>query len=814
MLQNFLKIALRGLLKQKGLTFINILGLSIGLACFSLFLLYAINEFTHDRFHAESDRLFRVYRWTEDLSGRGTEGDPYLPIPLGPALKADLPDVEAFVRMRDAWGLDFVRANGVVSRQGVSFADPQFFDVFSFPFKYGSRATALEALNNVVLTEATALRLFGESNPLGRTLEIKNGEQFMPFTVSAVVEDLPSNSSVRFEVLGNFDRLRALPRMEKRWTSWNHSAYYTFVKLRLGSGLPNDVARLAQFRKKYYPNEEAELREQGYWKGEHPPVAYRLQPLQAMHTQTMVGGGAVPPVEPRSIWMLLGIAAGVLAIACINFTTLAIGRSAGRAREVGVRKVMGSDRRMLVGQFLTEALLLASISAIFGLFLVKILLPYFNQLADRGLVFSFQQFPEMAWLLGGLVLLTGVLAGIYPALVLSGFRPVEILKSKIRLGGANFFTKSLVTGQFVLSIGLIASTLIILRQLDFMRSQNPGFERENVVVVDAEGTDSKRLAPLFKQAAAARPEVLGVAGAELSFGEGMGWSRSDWKHNGTQREAFEYFVDADFLDVLGMKLLAGRNFQPGVSVDTVSSVIINETMMRTFGWTLETAVGQPLLGYYEDPKKPLPTVVGVVRDFHFRPLKEEIRPQMFHQFADYAPFRYLVRLRPGDPAPALAGLQNEWQKLEPVLPFKYSFLDDDLDRFYKAEARLGGIVSWAGGISIFLACLGLFGLAALAVANRTKEIGIRKVLGASVASITGLLTREFLKLVVVAVVIASPLAYYFLQKWLSDFAYRIDIQWWMFAVAGSMAAGIAFLTVGFQSIKAALANPVKSLRSE
>jgi putative ABC transport system permease protein len=814
MLANYLKITLRDLLKQKGLTCINILGLSIGLACFSLFLLFAINEFTHDRFHADSDRLFRVYRWTEDLNGRGTEGDPYLPIPLGPALKADLPDVEEFVRMRDAWGRDFVRVNGVVSRQGISFADPQFFDVLSFPLKYGDRATALKELNSLVLTEETALRLFGESNPVGRTLEIKNGEQFVPFTVSAVAENLPSNSSVRFEILGNFDYLRALPRMEKRWTSWNHSAYYTFVKLRAGSGLPNDVARLAQFRKKYYPNEEAELREQGYWKGEHSPVAYRLQPIQAMHTQTMVGGGAVPPVEPGSIWLLLGIAAGVLAIACINFTTLAIGRSAGRAREVGVRKVMGGDRRMLVGQFLTESLLLAGFSAGLGLVLLKILLPHFNRLADRELVFSLQQFPEMAWMLGGLVLLTGLLAGIYPALVLSGFRPVEILKSKVRLGGANFFTKSLVTGQFVLSIALMASTFIILKQLDFMRSANPGFERENVIVVDADGTDSERIAPLFKQAAKARPEVAGVACAELSFGAGMGWSRSGWDHNGTHREVFEYFVDPDFLDVLGMELLAGRNFQPGVSSDTVSSVIINETMMRAFGWTLETAIGQALLGYYEDPERPLPIVVGVVRDFHFRPLKEEVRPQMFHQFADYVPFKYLVRLHPGDPTPALAALKNDWQKLEPVLPFKYSFLDEDLDRFYKAEARLGNIVSWAGGISIFLACLGLFGLAALSVVNRVKEIGIRKVLGASVASVTGLLAKDFLKLVLVAIAIASPIAYWFMQKWLADFAYRIDIQWWMFAGAGAAALAVAFLTVSFQSVKAALANPVKSLRSE
>ncbi len=786
MLQNFFKIAFRDLLKQKGLTFINVLSLSIGLACFALFLLYALNEFTHDRFHAESERLYRVYRWTEQMSGEGTEGDPYLPIPLGPALKTDLPDVEQSVRLRGPWGENFVRINGTVTRLGVSFADPQFFDVFSFPLKYGSRATALQELNGLVLTEKTALQLFGESNPIGRTLEVKVADKFEPFTVAAVTENLPSNSTVQFDALGNFERLRSLPRMEKRWTSWNHSAYQTFVKLRSGSGLPSDAARLLQFRQKYYPNEEAELRKEGYWTAEGAPVTYRLQPLREMHTQTMVVGGDVPPVEPRSIWMLVAIAAGVLTIACINFTTLAIGRSAGRAREVGMRKVMGSDRRMIVGQFLTESVLLAVISGAFALALAHAVLPAFNRLADRELVFSFQQFPEMAWMLGGLVLLTGLVAGSYPALVLSGFRPIEIFRSKIRLGGSNLFTKSLVTGQFVLSVGLIVSTLVILKQLDFMRSQNPGFERENVVVVDAEGADSKRIFPLFKQAAAARPEVAGVAGAESSFGEGAGWSRSSWEGNGAHREVYEYFVDPNFLTVLDIKILTGRNFESGVSADTATSVIINETMLRSFGWTLENAVGQPLIGYYEDSKQALPVVIGVVRDLHFRPLKEEICPQMFHQFASYVPFKYLVRLRPGNPAPALVALQKDWAAVEPVLPFKYSFLDDDLDRFYKSEARLGNIVSWAGGISIFLACLGLLGLAALSVVNRMKEIGIRKVLGASVAGITGLLAKDFLKLVVVAIVIASPLAYYFMQKWLADFAYRIDIQWWKPTVRNAM----------------------------
>lgn len=813
MLYNFFKIALRDLLKQKGLATINILSLSIGLACFSLFMLYAVHELNYDRFHTDGERVYRVCRWVEAFNGHDAEGDPYLPIPLGPALLADFPDVEHAVRLR-AWGADFVRANSTVSKMDVFFADPDFFEVLTFPIKYGDRATALKELNSLVLTEKTALKLFGESNPVGRILEIKQGEQFVPFTVSAVAADIPSNSTINFEILGNFNCLKNQPRMEKRWTSWNHSAYFTFVKLRPGSGLAHDAARLLQFRRKYYPNEEQELRSQGSWKGDDAPITYLMQAIRDMHTQTMVAGGEVPPVETRSIWILLAIAAGIWGIACVNFTTLAIGRSAGRAREVGVRKVMGSDRRLLIGQFLTESMLLAIVSGVLGLLLAQLLLPAFNKMADRELVFSLQQFPEMAWLLGGLIVVTGLLAGSYPALVLSGFRPIEILKSKIRLGGSNLFTKSLVTGQFVLSVALIVSMAVILRQLNFMRSKNPGFDRENVVVVDADGSDSKRNFPLFRQAAQAIPGVTGIAGSELGLGEGEGWSRSGWEDNGAHREVYEYFVDQHFMPVLKMELLAGRNFESGNSQDTINSVIINERMVREFGWTNQSALGRQLTGYYEDPKMQLPVVIGVVRDFHFRPLREEIKPQLFHQFHDYQPFKYFVRIKSGDPTQTLSALKSNWSALEPVIPFKYSFLDENLDKFYKAEARLAAISSWAGGISIFLACLGLLGLAALAVANRTREIGIRKVLGAGVAGIVGLLAKDFLKLVLIAILIASPIAWYFMDKWLADFAYRIQLQWWMFAGAGAAAVLIAFLTVGFQSMRAALANPVKSLRSE
>jgi putative ABC transport system permease protein len=812
MIKHYFKIAVRNLGRQKILSFINISGLSIGLGCFSLFLLYAVNELSFDRFHKNANNIYRVYRWTDAMEGSEAGGDVYLPSPLGPAMKADLPDVANYVRLQEGWGESFIKVDGKVLRKEISYADPSIFTMFSFPLKYGTTHGALRELQNIVLTRSQAKELFGLENVVGRTVEIKVVEEFVPFTVSAVAEDIPANSSIRFNILGNFHYWETTQYGKRGVNNWRRSAYITYVQLNEGSGLANDVRRLAAFRHKYYPEEEKELKDEGYkWEGTAPPVRYGLQTLKAGHTDTKIFGGAVEQVNPKTIWILLSIAAGVLLIACINFTTLAIGRSARRAKEVGVRKVIGSERKHLILQFLAEAILLSVLSLIIGLLLVKLLLPYFNKLAGRELEFSFSLYPEMLWMLASLTLLVGILAGSYPALILSGFRPIEVLKSKIRVSGSNIFTKSLVTIQFALSIGLIICTMIILQQTKFMSDKYPGFSKENIVVVNASDTKTKEIYPLFKQALVSRTEIAGVAGAELGLGEGTGWSRSGFEYKGAHKDVFEYFVDHDYIPLMGMKLLTGRNFDPKLNEDTVTSVIVNEAMVKDMGWTIENAVGQQIIGYMETKT---PVVIGVVRDFHYRPFKEEVKPQMFHQFASYAPYKFFVKLKPGNPAPALAAMQKAWKDVVADLPFKYSFLDESLDNFYKAERRWSGIIGWAGGISVFLACLGLFGLAALAAINRTKEIGIRKVLGASLPGIIALLSKDFLKLIVVALIVAAPLAWYFMNKWLQDFAYRISIGWWVFIAAGAVAILVAFVTIGFQAVKAGVANPVKSLRTE
>jgi len=810
MIQHYLKITLRNLSRQRGLAFINVFGLSIGLACFILFLLYAVNEFSFDRFHKNSAGIYRVYEWRQPMNGNKAGGSPYLPMPLAPAMKQELPEVENYVRFHDSWAPSFIKADGKISREEIVYADPQVFDVFSFELRSGDH-TALNDPHHIVLTEATATKLFGNVNALGKTIEIKIEDQFEPFVVSAVARDLPVNSSIQFKMLGSFEYFENSKEGKRSKEEWRRSAFLSFVKLKEKSSLP-DGKKLLAFYQKHNPEEEAKLREKGIWKGNGAPVTYGLQPLLSIHTNPELYGGFVEPVDPKTIWLVLAIAAVILFIACINFTTLAIGRSAGRAKEVGIRKVIGSQRKDLLVQFLAEAFLLTVLSTALGLLLAKLLLPYFNQLSGRDLEFSFTYYPQLLWLIFGLMIIVGLLAGSYPSLVLSRFKPIEVLKSKWKVGGSNFFTRSLVTVQFVLSVGLIISTLIIIRQLNFMRSKNPGFDKENVVVIDADGvSDTKKTFALFKEQALKDPSIKGVAGAELGLGEGTGWSRSGFEYQGRHKIVYEYYVDNDYLNVLEIPLLAGRNFSPQIASDTVNSVIVNEAMVKDFGWTLENAVGQQIKGYSEEMT---PVVIGVVKDFHFRPFSEKLMPQLFHQYASYQPYKFFVRIQPGYPSKSLASLEAIWKSIVPDLPFKYDFLDENLDRFYKSETRWSRIVGWAGGISIFLACLGLLGLAALAAVNRTKEIGIRKVLGASVSGIVALLSKDFLKLVVLAFAIASPLAWWFMNKWLQDFAYRIHIGLWVFIIAGASALLIAFLTISFQAVKAALSNPVKSLRTE
>jgi putative ABC transport system permease protein len=413
-----------------------------------------------------------------------------------------------------------------------------------------------------------------------------------------------------------------------------------------------------------------------------------------------------------------------------------------------------------------------------------------------------------------LVLLVGILAGSYPAFVLSGLKTVEVLKKKVKVGGANIFTRSLVTIQFALSAGLIFTAIIITQQLHYMQSKNPGFNKENVVVIGAFGvSDSKKTYSLFRQELAAHPEIAGVASSDIGLGANEGRSIQGITFQDKSITIADFPIDPDYIPLLGMDILAGRNFNPAISSDTINSIIINEALMNELGFTLNNAPGQILKGLGADSKTGS-VVIGVVKDFNYSGMQQRVQPQVFHQFSNSQPHHFFVKIRPGDPSKALASIQNAWKVVAPDYPLKYNFLDESLDMFYKSEARMSNIVGWASGISIFLACLGLFGLASLATVNRIKEIGIRKVLGASIPAIMVLLSKDFIGLVVIGLIIAAPATWYLMDKWLQDYAYRINISGWIFVTIALLTILIALVTVSYRSIKAAITNPVESLRSE
>jgi putative ABC transport system permease protein len=820
MIKSYLKIAIRNLQKQRVITFINVFGLSTGIACFSLLLLFAMNEFSFDKFHKNAPDTYRVYAlWDQSLfSDRKnpqppiayTDYESLTPKTLGEAMKEDLPDVANYVRLQLPWGDNLVQTDHKTLRAQVGFADPSFFSVFNFPLKYGNKKTALHDMNDIVLTESRAKELFGTDDVVGKTVEIQLGTTIQPFRISAIAENIPSNSTIRFDVLGNFPFIKNFG--EHKLTignNWHPQVWQTYVQLRPGSKLPNDANQMDRFLRTFTP--PAMFKSMGVtnWNKKESPVTLKLQPLLHIHTDSWFNGYAFTDyevIDPKAIWILLAIAGGILLIACINFTTLAIGRSAGRSKEVGVRKVIGAGRRQIIFQFLTEALMLSMASTVLGLVFANLLLPWFKQLSGRDLHFSLSLYPQMVFLLIGVMLFVGLLAGSYPALVLSGFNPVDVLKNKIKIGGSNLFTKSLVTFQFVLSIILIVSTVIILQQTQYLINKNPGFNKENVVAIDASQMDPTKIFTSFKQIVLSHPEIVGVA----SSAAGMGAGQDLLGYSDQGLSAAVNVVDPDYINVFGMHLIAGRNFEPMAANDTIKRVIINETMMKAFGWTLQNAVGQEIKKFQGTTAH----VIGVVKNFNYRPLSEGVTNQLFETTADKGYIHFYVRIKAGNPTPALAVMQKAWNSVMPGVPMKYSFLDEDVNNYYNSEQRWSSIVGWAGGISIFLACLGLLGLAVLAAVNRIKEIGIRKVLGASVLNITNLLLKDFLKLIFIAFLIASPIAWIFMNKWLQAYANRISISWTVFLFAGLFAVLIALITISFQAIKAALMNPVKSLRSE
>ena len=814
MWKNYAKIALRNLRKQKVYAFINIFGLAVGLAFCTLIALYVRHEWRYDDFHENAERIVRPHRVTFAPDGSDRATDARLPAPLGPAMVADFPEVEAAVRF---WrGDHFVRRSPSHApvEEEIIFADASLFDVFTFPLVQGDPGTALDGLQNVVLTETAAQRFFGRADPMGKTLSIRVEEDYVDFTVTGVAADVPSHSSIRFEVLLPFAYLtESVAWVQQRRDNWNASAFPVHLLLRTPADRATLATKMQEFRERYYPDEVAEAQADGVWDSDHPIATYRLQPLTDIHLNPDVGPGLFRPSDPFYGYLLGGLALIVLGIACINFMTLAIGRSAGRAREIGVRKVVGARRTQLMGQFWGEALLLAGLSLALGLALAALALPVFNALTTVDLAFTPLQDPGLLLALLGAAAGAGLIAGSYPALVLSGFQPVAVLKNRLRLSGSNALTRTLVVVQFGLSVCLIVGTLVMVQQLDFLRNKNLGYEGRGVVVLPLEGADGKQVLDRLRNDLASDPRFEALTATSISFSRG--YSRYGFTYQEVHKEVYEFGVEANYVDFFDLELVAGRNFDPARSTDSTHALLVNEALVADFGWgSPEDAIGQPMTGMTSDPARD-PYVIGVVRNYHFRSLTEEVLPMMIELGTRWDRYRYiLARLAPGDLPGALDRLQRSWEAAVPNVPFDYSFLDDDLAQQYEADRRWAQILGYGAGFAILIACLGLFGLAALTVTARTKEVGIRKALGATAGGITVLLSKDFARLVVVALVLAAPVAYFAVQRWLGTFAYHIDLGAGVFLLAGGLALAVALLTVSYQALRAALADPVQALRYE
>ncbi|HET6568638.1 MAG TPA: ABC transporter permease, partial [Rhodothermales bacterium] len=757
MFRNYLKIAFRNLLRQKVLTSINVAGLSIGVACCLLLFLYIEHEWAYDRFHVDAGRIFRVV--VEETHPDGSkQQNSDTSLLLGPALEQSFPGIQASVRLRRADAT--VVADGFSASEKVLFADATFFDVFSFRLLQGNPATALNRPDQVVITEDVARTYFGRENAIGRLLTVRFKEDERTYRVSAVAAAVSEPSSIDFRIVLPLDEVRysfssGLFRTFA-FISWEMHLAQTYVRLGDPASAAQIEKQLPAWTKQKYEDEGAHLR---LW----------FQPLQDVHHRPEIQGGLVPPRDPRYTYILAGIALLILAVAGINFTLLGLGQSVGRTREVGIRKAFGAGAKQVRAQFWGEAVLHSMFAVAFGVILATLLLPVFNRLTEQSLQITLVD-PYLWAVLAGLILLIGLVAGGYPAFVLSHLQPSSVFRGIGPNQTRGLLRQVLVTLQFAISISLVAVVFAMARQVDFMLSQDQGFTSEPIVYVQLGNSSSENLQVYepFRHEALRLPAVSSVSGALNSYSH-TGFEIALQPSSGTPLLAYMNVVDYNYPESMGLKLKEGRSFRPGEK----DVLLVNEAFLRALGWASAVGRSMPVVEdnmFYETLEGT--TIVGVVKDYHFQSFREAIKPVILAPrfVMDGGVMLALVRLEPGKVAEGLSGLEQAWKRVAPGEPFQYDLLSDRMREAYAPEERWQALIGAAALMALLIACCGTFGLVTLAVSRRTKEIGIRKVLGASAPSIVTLLSKDFLKLVFIAFILAVPVAYFAMSRWLQDFA--------------------------------------------
>lgn len=810
MLKNYFKIAVRNLLRQRVYSLINISGLAIGMACCLFILLYVRDELSYDCHHPHADRIYRVGLDAavsgEDIHAAVTAA------PLAAALAAEYPEVEAATRLYKANRVLINHENRKFYEEKFLWADSTVFQVLSLPLLRGDEATALNGPHKIVLTSSAAHKYFGDLDPLGKVLRADNRDDYV---VTGVLRDQPANTQFQFDFLASLSSVSWAQQ-----SNWTSNSFYTYVRLRQDAKPEELAAKFpALIRRDIAPQIEKglgisydEAVAHGFKWG------YFLEPLPKIYLHSTAMQDISPHSDIRYTYILSSIVLFILLIACINFMNLATARSAKRAKEVGVRRVLGSERAQLARQFLGESVLLALLAMIFAHALVQILLPWFNQLAGKQIAVAAVNSSPVLVMLLAIALSAGLLAGLYPAFVLSSFQPVRVLKGQLtgKAGGARF-RSVLVVAQFCISLILLVGTFVVFKQLRFMQNYKLGFAQEQVLVFPAETEAMAQRFETVRSELLKNSQVLNAAAGSVIPGRFLD-NLSGYRPQGAAQDAIITLwtarVTHEYLQTLQCELVAGRDFSREIVTDAETAVI-NESAAQMLGWTPADAIGKQVaeIGNGEDDTDLMRTVVGVVKDFHFESLQEPIKPAIFTISKNNLRFG-LVRVRPENLTETLAFLESQWQNFLPGFPSQYFFLDEDFGRLYEKEHRLGRIVGSFAFLAMFIACLGLFGMASFVAQQRTKEIAVRKVLGATAISVMTMLSTDFLKLVALAFVLAAPVAYLAMHRWLEDFAYRIPLGVETFVAAGVLMLLITLLTVSTQAARAALANPVEAIRYE
>ncbi|MFT3823952.1 MAG: ABC transporter permease [Chitinophagaceae bacterium] len=801
MFRNYLKTAWRNVRKNKLFSTINILGLSIGIATCFIIMLYVQDELSYDRFNKKADRTYRVAFKASINGGKILEGN-VMP-PVAAVLKKDYPEVEEATRLNLNGETKITYNNRTFKESRLAIVDSNFFSVFTLPFIKGDPATALMEPHSIVLTKEMAYKYFDTEEPAGKVLEIDNEL----FKITGVIDNIPANSHFHFDF---FVALSNLPYAKD--PSWLSSGMFTYIVLKKGYDPEKLEAKFPGMVEKYMgPQIQQQMGVSfSQFKTKGNELGFILQPLTSIHLYSATNFELEPGGNGSYVYIFGAIAIFMLLVACINFINLSTAGAGKRAKEVGVRKVAGSGRFQLISQFLSESLLITLFALIIAFVLVKTALPAFNNLSGKHLSLDLK--PVFVFIALGL--LVGVVAGIYPAFYLSSFKPIAVLKGKLTGNNKSFgLRSSLVVFQFFISVALIISTIVVYQQMRFIQNKDLGYHKEQIVTLPNSYVLGKN-EQVYKMEMLKDPRIVNATASSykpagpsssnnaLAYPEG---------HDNQIMKTVEYHVDENYIPTFGMQMATGRNFSADFATDSLG-MIINESAAKAFGWGVPDAIGKTIVRQNSDRGKNVPFhVIGVVKDFNFRSLHEAISPLLMTLQPEGG---LIFKIKTTDVKGLLATMKKQWDSYHTDEPFTYTFMDDLFNRTYSSEQKTGTVLNIFALLIIFIACLGLFGLATYTAEQRTKEIGIRKVLGASVVQVTQMLSKEFLRLVFIASIIAFPAAWWAMNKWLQNFAYRIHISWWIFAVAGVCALLIALLTVSFQSVRAAIANPVKSLRAE